>query len=210
MNEEIKQRADMGDIKRLRYIFWDSLDVDPTFEDYEEEFAYCKKVCCFFEKHRDITPFIKDSSKWNYEYWKLVKKELMENYSLERFEHMRQIAPVVYTEKVKRIREEERKLASSKESQSLNIKTETIEKIDIDMNKVEAERIRKLKEKYAAENKEEFESKMEKKRNREQNTMNTRYSNSDSSKKSQGTVLTWLVPIGIVAILLIIIFINQR
>ena len=44
MNTEIKKYADSGDIKSLKYIFVDSLDVDPTFVRYEEEYNYCKSI----------------------------------------------------------------------------------------------------------------------------------------------------------------------
>ena len=44
MTESIKQWADAGNIKELRYVFLDALDVDPTFEKYVQDWNYCKKV----------------------------------------------------------------------------------------------------------------------------------------------------------------------
>ena len=38
MNKEIKNFADSRDLKSLKYIFVDCLDVDPTFVRYEEEY----------------------------------------------------------------------------------------------------------------------------------------------------------------------------
>jgi hypothetical protein len=40
----VKKCIDAGDIKGLRYIFLDSLDVDPTFEKYKDDYAVCKKI----------------------------------------------------------------------------------------------------------------------------------------------------------------------
>lgn len=51
MNTEIKNYADSGDIKSLKYIFVDALDVDPTFVRYEEEYNYCKSVPGLLESH---------------------------------------------------------------------------------------------------------------------------------------------------------------
>lgn len=54
---EIKKYADSGDIKSLKYIFVDSLDVDPTFARYEEEYNYCKSIPGLLEPHIELTPF---------------------------------------------------------------------------------------------------------------------------------------------------------
>ena len=40
----VKKCIDAGDIKGLRYIFLDSLDVDPTFEKYKDDYAICRKI----------------------------------------------------------------------------------------------------------------------------------------------------------------------
>ena len=42
MDIRIKNYADARDLKELKYIFVDALDVDPTFVRYEEEYNYCK------------------------------------------------------------------------------------------------------------------------------------------------------------------------
>ena len=40
MHNEVKKCVDSGNLKSLRYIFVDCLDVDPTFEKYVEDFEY--------------------------------------------------------------------------------------------------------------------------------------------------------------------------
>ena len=65
MNSEIKKCADKNDIKGLRYIFADCLDVDPTFKSYEEDYEYCKKLKDFFVEYKEITPFKSNISEWN-------------------------------------------------------------------------------------------------------------------------------------------------
>ena len=103
MNKEIKRYADTGDLKSLKYIFVDSLDVDPTFVRYEEEYNYCKSIPGLLETHRELTPFTQDKSHWTEEYWAKLKMDLLENFSDRRMMHMREVAKVYLAEKVKRI-----------------------------------------------------------------------------------------------------------
>lgn len=103
MNKEIKKLADAGDIKSLKYIFVDSLDVDPTFVQYEEEYNYCKSVSGLLEVHVELTPFSEDKDDWNEEYWTKLKMDLLKNFSDKRMSHMRDVAKVFLADKVQRI-----------------------------------------------------------------------------------------------------------
>lgn len=103
MLAEIKKCADKQDIKGLRYIFVDSLDVDPTFEKYKADYEYCKSLQGLFEKHQDLHELNNNESKWTLDYWEQLKLDLMKNFSEKRFEHMIRVARVVYAEKIKRI-----------------------------------------------------------------------------------------------------------
>ena len=108
MNAIVQELADSHNIKRLRYIFLDSLDVDPTFENYEEEFNYCKDLDGLFEPHIDMMPMIEDKSQWDNDYWVSLKEDFRKNFSRERFNHMMEVAKVVYADKVQRLIEERR------------------------------------------------------------------------------------------------------
>ncbi len=108
MLTEVKKCIESNDIKGLHYIFVDSLDVDPTFEKYKSDYEYCKKINGFFEPYVDMTPFI-SSEKWNEKYWVQIKMDLMKNFSEKRFSHMREVAKVIYAEKIKRLEQERRK-----------------------------------------------------------------------------------------------------
>lgn len=103
MHEDVKRYADSNDVKGLRYIFVDCLDVDPTFEKYAEDFAYCKNLDGLFEAHVELTPMITNQQQWNDAYWVQLKTDLMKNFSMTRFEHMRRVAKVIYAEKIVRI-----------------------------------------------------------------------------------------------------------
>ena len=103
MNTEIKNYADSGDIKSLKYIFVDALDVDPTFVRYEEEYNYCKSVPGLLESHIELTPFRTNKSDWNEDYWTSLKMDLVKNFSDSRMSHMREVAKVFLAEKIQRI-----------------------------------------------------------------------------------------------------------
>ena len=100
---EVKKCADMNDIKGLRYIFIDSLDVDPTFEKYEQDYNYCKDISGFFDDYTEITHLKHNPSEWDKSYWDQLKRDLVKNFSKMRFEHMIRVAKVVYSEKIERL-----------------------------------------------------------------------------------------------------------
>lgn len=106
MHKTVKLYADNGDIKGLKYIFVDCLDADPTFEDYREDFKYCQDLPGLIEEHVELTPFCEDLSGWNENYWIGLKKDLLKNFSLQRFQHMQRVAKVIYKEKVRKIQDE--------------------------------------------------------------------------------------------------------
>ena len=106
MNREVKQYADSGDRKSLKYIFVDSLDVDPTFVRYEEEYNYCKSIPGLLENHVELTPFTDNKADWTEDYWTSLKMDLLKNFSDQRMTHMRKVAKVVLADKLQRILKE--------------------------------------------------------------------------------------------------------
>lgn len=105
MLAEVKKCADSKDIKGLHYIFVDCLDVDPTFEKYAADFEYCKSIKGFFSPHTNMTPVMSKDS-WNKQYWEQLKLDLIKNFSEERFSHMREVARVIYADKIDRLKQE--------------------------------------------------------------------------------------------------------
>lgn len=103
MDTQIKKYADARDLKSLKYIFVDALDVDPTFVRYEEEYNYCKDIPDLLEPYTELTPFIQDKAYWNEKYWASLKMDLLKNFSDRRMMHMKDVAQVFLAEKVQRI-----------------------------------------------------------------------------------------------------------
>lgn len=106
MDPKIKQYADSGDLTQLKYIFVDALDVDPTFERYEEAYNYCKSIPGLLEEHMELTPFSDNPAQWTELYWAHLKLDLKKNFSDWRMNHMRAVAQVFLADKVARIRAE--------------------------------------------------------------------------------------------------------
>lgn len=119
MHEEVKKFADAGDVKQLKYIFVDCLDVDPTFEKYLDDYNYCAKKG-LFDPHEKLSGLNDRQSDWNDDYWAKIKRDLLKNFSRERLDHMRKVALVVLAEKVARLqseRQSDRQNAAPKVSQ---------------------------------------------------------------------------------------------
>lgn len=102
MKKEVKELIDNRDINRLKYIFVDALDVDPTFDNYIEIFNCCKENN-IFERYVELTPFVMEKADWNEDYWSILKDDLLSNFSDKRIEHMREVAKVVLYDKYKAI-----------------------------------------------------------------------------------------------------------
>lgn len=105
MNETIRKYADVGDLRSLKFVFADALDVDPTFVKYEEEFAYCKSRG-LLESHIELTPFVLDTAAWNEDYWVKLKNDLNKNFSEQRMEHMKAVAQIYHADKIRSLLEE--------------------------------------------------------------------------------------------------------
>lgn len=103
MLAEVRKCAQARDIKGLRYIFVDCLDVDPTFEKYREDYEYCKSVEGLFEPHQPLGGISDRREEWTAAYWGRLKTDLMKNFSEIRFEHMIKVAQVVYADKISRL-----------------------------------------------------------------------------------------------------------
>ena len=214
MNPEIKKHADSGDIKSLKYIFVDSLDVDPTFVRYEEDYNYCKSIPGLLESHIELTPFTKNKSDWDEDYWTHLKMDLIKNFSDKRMSHMREVAQVFLADKMQRIISE-RSANNSIQNTSVN-KTKSIAKytqkiepvkqtLITNSKKAEQERMleeekRKLEKENMAidhENKKQT-ARIEQKRYEYKNTYNTK---NKSPKKAIGIAIAAFI----VAVILFLI-----
>lgn len=102
LHDDVKLAVDSGDTLSLKYIFADCLDGDPTFREYEDDYNYCKTKNALFVPHVNLHEMSMDSITESY--WIQLKNDFMENPSVERMEHMRKVAAVLYKERIEKMR----------------------------------------------------------------------------------------------------------
>lgn len=128
--ESFKEIVDRRDKTYLKYIFANALNIDPTFDQYRDNWEYMKKNFPeVFDKHKECTcPLTSDKSKWNDKYWVGLGYDLLyRNFSEKRFNHMREVAKIVLADKIVRLRKErkEREESKNQKSSDENIKIRT-------------------------------------------------------------------------------------
>ncbi len=112
IHNDVKKAAESGNISLLKYFFCDCLDGDPTFAEYAEDYEYCKSMGILFESHTELHPMILDTI--DEVYWVQLKKDFMQNPSIERMEHMREVAKILYSARIHKIEEDHAREAASK------------------------------------------------------------------------------------------------
>lgn len=116
MHNNVKLAVDNGDTLSLKYIFCDCLDGDPTFEKYQEDYDYCVRNNALFEAHRELHPMV--TSHVDEEYWVQLKNDFMENPSKERLAHMREVAKILYRDRIARIQAEREQRAAEEQKRA--------------------------------------------------------------------------------------------
>ena len=201
MLPEINKCIENKDIKGLRYIFIDSLDVDPTFEKYRKDFETCKNVEGLFEPYKEMGGIIEDEKKWTFEYWEQLKNDLMHNFSQKRFEHMQAVAKVVYSDKVERLLHDRKMRDEQRENVTIQQETTGVRKLS-EKELQEKRLAQKRKELELHNQKVEKEQKAQRERieaEKKRNAIKERQAGT-VSKKAVGIVLIIVVAIVVIAL----------
>jgi len=111
VDSKIKDYADSGNARALKYIFADSLDIDPTFEAFADDYEYCKNVKGFISPYMRLFPLIEDPREWNESYWARMKVDLINNFSEERFNHMMEVVKVMKKDQIEQIKKQREEMA---------------------------------------------------------------------------------------------------
>ena len=118
-------------VKRLKYIFVDSLDVDPTNVKYKTFYDIAKKRG-LLEPHEELTPFYSDSQLEKMpqreldEYWIKIKKDYLNNPSDERMQNMIRIAKILYKEKIQKLLKQRKEIDENEEELQKKQKDEIV------------------------------------------------------------------------------------
>lgn len=116
MDLKIKEYADSGNVRALKYVFADSLDIDPTFETFSEDYEYCKNLNGFLVPYMRLFPLLEDPTEWNEAYWARMKVDLINNFSEERFNHMMEVVKVLKKEEIEQIVKKRKELAEQRKN----------------------------------------------------------------------------------------------
>ena len=129
VHDIVKTCVEEHDIKRLKYIFVDCLDVDPMFTEYRDDYEYCINApgLGLVEAHIELTPLREDKSAWDLPYWNSIKRDLIKNFSQKRFQHMREVSKVVNASEIKKISNLQReRLETETEKRKFELKDKKI------------------------------------------------------------------------------------
>lgn len=124
IHNDVKSAVESGNISSLKYFFCDCLDGDPTFAEYEEDYEYCKSKGVFFVPHTELHPM--SCGAVDESYWVQLKKDFMQNPSVERMEHMREVAKILYSSRIRKI-EEDKARKTAKKSEAKQTQPETVQ-----------------------------------------------------------------------------------
>jgi hypothetical protein len=216
----IKKCLDSGDIIGLRYIFLDSLDVDPTFEKYIEDYNVCKKLEGMFEPYIELTPLSLSDSDWNMEYWGKIKFDQKKNFSEKRFEHMREIAKIVHAEKVKRLltEREEKQEKTSMHTDQLTRNMETYKPSnhnnrmlsDGDISTDDTIRINRHIKELELHNQAIEQEQRERLRKKEEFARQNEENNAEKVIENQSKNVLWVVVAAVIAVIIVLAVVMTR
>ena len=118
MEDAVKEQ----DLGKIYSSFYTILLSDPGFATgkFDETFEIVKKrnVPGFIQKYNGV-PFEKESQ-WNQQYWDRLLSELMDNFCIERIEHLKDVSRKVYPQ------EEQKQASEQKKTDPLQ--TENVQK----------------------------------------------------------------------------------
>lgn len=104
ITQEFKSTVLNKNLLRTRIMLKNSLIVDPTFLQFDEMLEYAQRILpnlfCSFES--DVLE--NDSSKWTENQMNIELVELVNNFSLERINHLKKVIETVKKDKIKKIR----------------------------------------------------------------------------------------------------------
>ncbi len=142
LHESVKKSIETNNMKLLKYTFCDCLDGDPTFKLYEEDYDYCVKHNILFEAHREINPMTLNNV--SEEYWVQLKNDFLENPSTKRLNHMREVAKILYKDRIAAIEEQKRKeYEAAEKAKKAEAEKARREAEEAEMARREAERTRR-------------------------------------------------------------------
>ncbi len=107
ITNEFKEAVDSGKKIRVRIMLKDNMLVDPTMKQFDEMMYYAlSKMPDLYDEH-DEEVLKQDSSEWNEAYLNHQMVTVVNNFSKERIDLLKNIVKYIYRDKAEHIRQEE-------------------------------------------------------------------------------------------------------
>lgn len=100
ISQEFKNTVQAGNIERAKIMLKNSLTMDLTFNQFKQMLEYALNYIPNIIETHDGTAF-EPQENWNKKYASLLKVELVDNFSAERIEHIKEVQRVVYEAELK-------------------------------------------------------------------------------------------------------------
>jgi predicted metalloprotease len=128
INKTIEEAVKNNDLKTIYSSLYTILLSDPGFSTskFDDAMKYVKnnEIDGFIQKHNGV--IFEAEEKWSEEYWDKVASELIDNFSMERINHLKDISKKLYPNKEDDLNIEQKKTQEQSSSKSLNKKTGTV------------------------------------------------------------------------------------
>lgn len=107
ITNEFKDAVESGKKIRVRIMLKDIMLVDPTMKQFDEMLSYANSAIEDLYDNHDDEPLKYDKSEWDESYLNTQMVSVVNNFSKERIELLRNMVKYIYRDKIERIRSSE-------------------------------------------------------------------------------------------------------
>lgn len=102
LSQEFISAVRSGNLLRVRIMLKDSLVIDPTFKQFNEMFNYARQTMAQLLVLYDGGALENDRSRWNKDVMNTELIEIVNNFSQERIDHVKQVVRVALKDDIRR------------------------------------------------------------------------------------------------------------
>lgn len=104
ISADFKKAVELRDEEKVKMMLKNSLTMDLTFNQFKSMLAHAVGFIPYIIEPHDGTIF-EPKENWNKDYASLLKYDLVDNFSAERIEHIKEVQLYVYTDEIKKQQE---------------------------------------------------------------------------------------------------------
>lgn len=115
ISPQFQSAAKSQDTERIKIMMKNSLSTDLTFNQFQSMLDFAmENVPGLIDTHDEIE--FEDKSMWNKQYANYLKEDLMDNFSAERIEHIKEVQQHVYADELKKQQQTQRNMSTSQQT----------------------------------------------------------------------------------------------